>query len=102
MPHATVTTQSLLYSSALVSQVGIFTAWSTCTITAYLARVGGQFDSFEGHGLDITTMHLQPSTRALLAYLRVNVTLRASGNSMLLVPCFQEACHECGGLDSAS
>lgn len=57
-------------------EIGIYTAWSTCTIAAYLARVGGGLDGFEGHGLDVTTKYLTNSTRALLSYLRVDLTIR--------------------------
>ena len=51
-------------------EVGVYTAWSTCTIAAFLSRAHSRRDEpFSGHAVDITTRHMHPNMRVLFTHL---------------------------------
>ena len=60
-------------------EVGIYTAWSTCTIAAYLTRtMSGAPGRFHGYAVDVTDVHVRPTTQALLKALNVEFRPRKS------------------------
>ena len=58
-------------------EVGVFTAWTCCFVSAYLRRVG-TLGAFRGFAVDITTVALAVGTKALLPHLNVTFLRRAS------------------------
>jgi hypothetical protein len=57
-------------------EVGVFTAWTCCFVSAYLRRVG-TFGAFRGFAVDITTAAMAQGTRNLLPHLNVSFMLRS-------------------------
>ena len=64
-------------------EVGMFSGWTTCLVSAFLARVRN--GPFEGYTIDVTDKRLSDSTRSLFAALNITY-LPAESASRLLLP----------------
>jgi len=56
-------------------EVGVYTAWTCCFVSAYLRRVG-TLSAFSGHAVDISHSAIAAGTKALLANLNVSFLYR--------------------------
>ena len=58
-------------------EVGVYTAWTCCFVSAYLRRVG-RLGTFKGYAVDLVSTNIAHGTRDLLPKLNVTFTFRKS------------------------
>ena len=63
-------------------EVGVFTAWTSCVVAAYLRRAGGG-TPFSGWAVDIKMGNIHPSTLKLLTQLNMSFQSRAKLDSSI-------------------
>ena len=95
-------------------EVGVFTAWTTTVMAAYLRRVIGH-GPFQGWAVDITSSHITSATRRMLGDLNVSFVPRKqfdpqrfasqfgaarAGEGRLLDLCFIDGDHSYAGVRS--
>jgi hypothetical protein len=89
-------------------EVGVYTAWSTCTIAAYFTRAAASRHrpaGFHGFAVDVSRTNVHPTAEMLLEHLNVKFSTRADFDAHVLPAhrgvydlCFIDADHAYAGV----
>jgi len=87
-------------------EIGVYTAWTTCVNSGYLARMASAGSGFEGVAVDRSDEHIHLSTASLFKQLNVSFVRRDAFDKTLLLPgspprfdvCFIDADHTYDGV----
>ena len=66
-------------------EVGVFTAWTSCVVAAFLTRAGGGLP-FQGWAVDVQMKNIAPATLTLLKALNVSYVSRGQLDAHLSAP----------------
>ena len=67
-------------------EVGVFTAWTCCIVSAFLSRVAAGTRGFQGFAVDIKTGNIASPTLSLFKTLNITFVSRSAFNRQLSLP----------------